>query len=34
VEWGPPVEWGTGSSDWGFPEPPPDDSTDAPEPRD
>ena len=22
VEWGPPVEWGTGSSDWGFPEPP------------
>jgi len=34
VEWGPPVEWGTGSGDWGFPEPPPDDSTDAPEPRD
>jgi hypothetical protein len=34
VEWGPPVEWGTGSSDWGFPEPPAADSTDAPEPRD
>ena len=34
VEWGPPVEWGTGSGDWGFPEPPADDSTDAPEPRD
>ena len=34
VEWGPPVEWGTGSGDWGFPEPPSDDSTDAPEPRD
>jgi hypothetical protein len=34
VEWGPPVEWGTGSSDWGFPEPPADDSIDAPEPRD
>jgi hypothetical protein len=34
VEWGPPVDWGTGSSDWGFPEPPHDDSTDAPEPRD
>jgi hypothetical protein len=34
VEWGPPVEWGTGSPDWGFPEPPPDDSSDAPEPRD
>ena len=34
VQWGPPVEWGTGSGDWGFPEPPPDDSTDAPEPRD
>jgi hypothetical protein len=34
VEWGPPVEWGTGSADWGFPEPPQDDSTDAAEPRD
>jgi len=34
VEWGPPVEWGTGSSDWGFPEPPPDDPTEAPKPRD
>ena len=34
VEWGPPVEWGTGSSDWGFPEPPQADSPDAPEPRD
>ena len=22
VEWGEPVEWGTGSGDWGFPEPP------------
>lgn len=22
VEWGPAVEWGTGSGDWGFPEPP------------
>jgi hypothetical protein len=34
VEWGPPVEWGTGSGDWGFPEPPPEDPNDAPEPRD
>ena len=34
VEWGPPVEWGTGSSDWGFPEPPPEDPAGAPEPRD
>lgn len=36
VEWGPPVEWGTGSSDWGFPEPPPapDDSPEAPQPGD
>lgn len=34
VEWGPPVEWGTGSSDWGFPEPPPDDSPEVPQPGD
>jgi hypothetical protein len=35
VEWGPPVEWGTGSSDWGFPEPPPsDDLPDPPQPGD
>jgi len=34
VEWGPPVEWGTGSSDWGFPEPPPDDPNEDPKPRD
>jgi hypothetical protein len=34
TEWGPPVEWGTGSSDWGFPEPPPDDSPETPEPGD
>jgi hypothetical protein len=34
VEWGPPVEWGTGSSDWGFPEPPREDPPEAPEPRD
>ncbi len=30
VEWGPPVEWGTGTSGWGFPEPPLVD--DSPEP--
>lgn len=34
VEWGPPVEWGTGSSDWGFPELPPDDSPEVPQPGD
>ncbi len=35
AEWGPPVEWGTGSSDWGFPEPPPEDETlEPPAPRD
>ncbi|HEV2141452.1 MAG TPA: hypothetical protein VGT01_09675, partial [Candidatus Dormibacteraeota bacterium] len=34
VEWGPPVEWGTGSSEWGFPEPPQEDWPDPPEPRD
>jgi hypothetical protein len=34
VEWGPPVEWGTGSADWGFPEPPPDDSPEVPQPGD
>lgn len=31
----PPVEWGTGSGDWGFPEPPQvDDSPDIPQPGD
>ncbi|HET7419587.1 MAG TPA: hypothetical protein VFL27_04330 [Candidatus Dormibacteraeota bacterium] len=34
VDWGPPVEWGTGSGDWGFPEPPPDDNPEAPPPAD
>lgn len=35
VEWGPPIEWGTGSGDWGFPEPPPtDDPPDPPQPGD
>ncbi len=35
AEWGPPVEWGTGGGDWGFPEPPPPpDDGGAPEPRD
>lgn len=35
IEWGPPVEWGTGgTADWGFPEPPQDAGPDAPEPRD
>ncbi|HET9783164.1 MAG TPA: hypothetical protein VFR33_15465 [Candidatus Dormibacteraeota bacterium] len=35
VEWGPPVEWGTGTSDWGFPEPPlTDDLPDPPQPGD
>lgn len=35
VEWGPPVEWGTGKSDWGFPEPPlTDDLPDPPQPGD
>jgi hypothetical protein len=33
VEWGPPVEWGTGSSGWGFPDPP-DDNAEAPQPTD
>jgi hypothetical protein len=32
VEWGPPVEWGTGSSDWGFPEPPDQGEDNLPEP--
>lgn len=31
VEWGQPVEWGTGSGDWGFPEPPAEDEN-PPEP--
>ena len=35
VEWGPPVEWGTGTSEWGFPEPPEvDDLPDPPQPGD
>jgi len=36
VEWGPPVEWGAGSSGWGFPEPQaaPDDSPEPPQPGD
>ena len=34
AEWGPPVEWGTGSSDWGFPEPAPDNSPEVPPPGD
>jgi hypothetical protein len=34
ADWGPPVEWGTGSGDWGFPEPPPDDNPEAPPPAD
>ena len=34
VEWGDPVEWGTGASDWGFPEPPEDDNPDASPPAD
>ena len=34
-EWGPPVEWGTGSGDWGFPEPPEvDESPEIPQPGD
>jgi hypothetical protein len=32
AEWGPPVEWGTGSSDWGFPEPPDQGEDNLPEP--
>jgi hypothetical protein len=34
VEWGQPVEWGTGTSDWGFPEPPLDEAPDVPQPGD
>jgi hypothetical protein len=34
IEWGPPVEWGTGSSDWGFPEPSGDDYPEVPQPGD
>lgn len=34
ADWGPPVEWGTGSGDWGFPEPPPEDNPEAPPPAD
>jgi hypothetical protein len=34
IEWGPPVEWGTGSSDWGFPEPAGDDYPEVPQPGD
>jgi hypothetical protein len=39
VEWGAPVEWGTGSSDWGFPEPEPgpdagENAPDPPQPAD
>lgn len=36
AEWGPPVEWGTGSADWGFPEPPQvdEDDPEIPKPSD
>jgi hypothetical protein len=34
VEWGAPVEWGTGKSEWGIPEPPPQDEPEAPPPGD
>lgn len=34
ADWGQPVEWGTGSADWGFPEPPPDDNPEPPPPGD
>jgi len=34
VEWGPPVEWGTGVSDWGFAEPPSTDEPEVPQPGD
>ena len=34
IEWGPPVEWGTGRSEWGFPEPPPQDEPEIPQPGD
>lgn len=35
VEWGPPVEWGTGSGGWGMPEPPPQqEEPPEPSPRD
>jgi len=34
ADWGPPVEWGTRSADWGFPEPPQDDNPEPPPPRD
>ena len=32
VEWGPAVDWGTGSGDWGFPEPPAVDDPEGPPP--
>ncbi|HKW58950.1 MAG TPA: hypothetical protein VJR46_04260 [Candidatus Dormibacteraeota bacterium] len=34
VEWGSPVEWGTGKSEWGFPEPPAQDEPEIPQPGD
>ena len=34
VEWGPPVEWGTGTSEWGIPEPPQQDEPKTPRPGD
>ena len=34
VEWGPPVEWGTGKSEWGFAEPPSGDEPEIPQPGD
>jgi hypothetical protein len=34
VEWGDTAEWGTGTSDWGFPEPPADDNPESPQPAD
>lgn len=34
VEWGDTTEWGSGTADWGFPEPPQDDNPEAPQPPD
>lgn len=34
VEWGAPVEWGTGRSEWGIPEPPSPDEPEVPQPGD
>ena len=34
VEWGDTAEWGSATSDWGFPEPPPDDNPESPQPAD